>query len=31
VMSSQRDLVEPVARFDPKMVLMCGDGSRAED
>ncbi len=31
VMAAQRDLVEPVARFDPKIVRMCGDGSRAED
>jgi tRNA-splicing ligase RtcB len=31
VMSQQRDLVELVARFDPKIVKMCGDGSRAED
>jgi tRNA-splicing ligase RtcB len=31
VMAAQRDLVEIVARFDPKIVKMCGDGSRAED
>ena len=31
VMAAQRDLVETVARFDPKIVKMCGDGSRAED
>lgn len=31
VMAEQSDLVEPVARFDPKIVKMCGDGSRAED
>lgn len=31
VMAEQADLVEPVARFDPKIVKMCGDGSRAED
>ncbi len=31
VMSSQQDLVETIARFDPKIVKMCGDGSRAED
>ncbi|MEM1060853.1 MAG: RtcB family protein [Planctomycetota bacterium] len=31
VMSEQADLVETVARFDPKVVKMCGDGSRAED
>jgi tRNA-splicing ligase RtcB len=31
VMAEQADLVVPVARFDPKIVKMCGDGSRAED
>jgi tRNA-splicing ligase RtcB len=31
VMRAQQDLVETVARFDPKIVKMCGDGSRAED
>lgn len=31
VMQSQRDLVDVVARFDPKIVKMCGDGSKAED
>jgi tRNA-splicing ligase RtcB len=31
VMSEQQDLVETVARFDPRLVKMCGDGSRAED
>ena len=31
VMNSQRDLVEVVGRFDPKIVKMCGDGSKAED
>ena len=31
VMRRQQDLVEVVARFDPKIVKMCGDGSRAED
>jgi tRNA-splicing ligase RtcB len=31
VMAEQADLVEPVARFDPRIVKMCGDGSRAED
>lgn len=31
VMDQQRDLVEIVARFDPRIVKMCGDGSRAED
>ena len=31
VMREQQDLVEIVARFDPKIVKMCADGSRAED
>lgn len=31
VMRDQQDLVEIVARFDPKIVKMCGDGSKAED
>ncbi|TWT33658.1 RNA-splicing ligase RtcB [Posidoniimonas corsicana] len=31
VMAAQQDLVDVVARFDPKIVRMCGDGSRAED
>jgi tRNA-splicing ligase RtcB (3'-phosphate/5'-hydroxy nucleic acid ligase) len=31
VMAAQEDLVETVAQFDPKIVKMCGDGSRAED
>lgn len=31
VMREQQDLVEIVARFDPKIVKMCDDGSRAED
>jgi tRNA-splicing ligase RtcB len=31
VMAAQQDLVEAVAQFDPKIVKMCGDGSRAED
>ena len=31
VMSQQADLVDVVARFDPKIVKMCGDGSRPED
>jgi tRNA-splicing ligase RtcB len=31
VMRQQQDLVEIVARFDPRIVKMCGDGSRAED
>jgi len=31
VMAEQTDLVAKVARFDPKIVKMCGDGSKAED
>ena len=31
VMAQQTDLVTPIARFDPKIVKMCGDGSKAED
>lgn len=31
VMRAQEDLVDTVARFDPRIVKMCGDGSRAED
>ena len=31
VMDAQQDLVEPIAKFQPKIVMMCGDGSRAED
>jgi tRNA-splicing ligase RtcB (3'-phosphate/5'-hydroxy nucleic acid ligase) len=31
VMAAQRDLVDVVATFEPKVVLMCSDGSRAED
>ena len=31
VMQQQADLVDTVARFDPKIVKMCGDGSRPED
>ncbi len=31
VMAAQRDLVEIVGEFKPKIVKMCGDGSRAED
>jgi tRNA-splicing ligase RtcB len=31
VMRHQEDLVDIVARFDPKLVKMCGDGSKAED
>jgi len=31
VMAAQHDFVENVGRFDPKIVRMCGDGSRVED
>ena len=31
VMAAQEDLVEVIATFSPKIVKMCGDGSRAED
>ncbi|MEL7496646.1 MAG: RtcB family protein [Planctomycetota bacterium] len=31
VMAAQSDLVEVVGEFMPKIVMMCGDGSRAED
>jgi tRNA-splicing ligase RtcB len=31
VMAAQQDLVEVIAQFDPRIVRMCGDGSRAED
>jgi len=31
VMAAQSDLVEIIARFDPKIVKMCDDDSRAED
>lgn len=31
VMADQADLVDVVATFDPRIVLMCGDNSRAED
>lgn len=31
VMAQQRDLVEPIARFDPKIVKMAPAGERAED
>ncbi|MCB9844787.1 MAG: RtcB family protein [Phycisphaeraceae bacterium] len=31
VMACQRDLVRPVARFDPKLVKMAPDGEKAED
>ena len=31
VMDQQTDLIEPIARFDPKIVKMCDDGSKPED
>jgi len=31
VMAAQQDLVDVLATFEPKVVLMCNDGSRAED
>ncbi|SFH69753.1 RtcB family protein [Planctomicrobium piriforme] len=31
IMAAQQDLVDIVARFDPRIVKMCGDGSKAED
>lgn len=31
VMAAQNDLVDVLAQFDPKIVKMCDDGSRAED
>jgi tRNA-splicing ligase RtcB len=31
VMAAQTDLVEVIARFDPKLVKMCPAGDRAED
>lgn len=31
VMAAQSDLVETVGRFFPRIVMMCGDGSPAED
>jgi tRNA-splicing ligase RtcB (3'-phosphate/5'-hydroxy nucleic acid ligase) len=31
VMAAQRDLVEPIARFDPRLVKMAPEGERAED
>lgn len=31
VMAAQKDLVDVIASFEPKVVLMCNDGSRAED
>jgi tRNA-splicing ligase RtcB len=31
VMADQHDLVDAVGEFTPRIVLMCGDDSRAED
>ncbi len=31
VMAAQRDLVDVVGEFEPRIVMMCGDGSRPED
>ncbi len=31
VMAAQSDLVEPIARFDPKLVKMAPGGERPED
>ncbi len=31
VMAAQTDLVEPIGQFEPRIVMMCGDDSRAED
>jgi tRNA-splicing ligase RtcB len=31
VMAAQRDLVEPLARFDPRLVKMAPSGERPED
>ena len=31
VMAAQQDLVQIVAQFDPRIVKMCGDGSKPED
>jgi tRNA-splicing ligase RtcB len=31
VMAAQEDLVEVIARFDPKLVKMAPEGERAED
>lgn len=31
VMAAQSDLVDTLATFFPRIVMMCGDGSRAED
>lgn len=31
VMAAQTDLVDPIGEFMPRIVMMCGDGSRPED
>jgi tRNA-splicing ligase RtcB len=31
VMAAQRDLVEPLARFEPRLVKMAGGGEPPED
>ena len=31
VMREQADLVDAIARFDPRIVKMCGDGNKPED
>jgi hypothetical protein len=31
VMAAQVELVDTIGQFDPKIVKMCEDGSRAED
>lgn len=31
VMAQQTGLVDSIARFEPRVVMMCGDGSKAED
>jgi len=31
VMAAQRDLVEPLARFDPRLVKMASEDERPED
>ena len=31
VMAAQTDLVDPIGQFTPRIVMMCGDDSPAED
>ena len=31
VMAAQTDLVDVIGEFMPRIVMMCGDGSRPED